>query len=112
MCHFIRFIGKIEYVNKKSGFAWYSPVFCSRQRTGHCSRHEKTKLSPEHKGQRNDWTCEETLEVSSRTANQDAMLWGELANGADTAASLQLAERPDDPRCTVSLLRRLSKNAV
>ena len=60
----------------------------------------------------NDWTCEETLEVSSRTANQDAMLWGELANGADTAASLQLAERPDDPRCTVSLLRRLSKNAV
>ena len=37
------------------------------------------------------------------------MLWGELANGADTAASLQLAERLDDPRCTVNLLRRLSK---
>ena len=72
------FYCKIESVNNESGVAWYSPVLCSRQRTGHCSRHEKTELSPEHKGQGNDWTCEETLEVSSRSTNQDAMLWGEL----------------------------------
>ena len=72
------FYCKIESVNNESGVAWYSPVLCSRQRTGHCSRHEKTELSPEHKGQGNDRTCEETLEVSSRSTNQDAMLWGEL----------------------------------
>ena len=76
------FIGKIESVNNKSGFAWYSPVFCSRQWTGHCSRHEKTKLSPEHKGQRNDWTCEETLE----TCQQGSAPSAQQTRGRRTAA--------------------------